>query len=139
MSAFVLDCSLAVTWFFEDESTAETDALLERLKFDGAIVPNLWHLELANVLTKAERRGRMVSARISAYVGLIDRLPIMTDTETSGRALREILTLARSENLSTYDAAYLELAIRRGAELATRDRSLIRAAGRFDVVTLPRT
>lgn len=139
MSAFVLDCSLAVTWFFEDESTAETDALLERLKFDGAIVPNLWHLELANVLTKAERRGRMVSARISAYVGLIDRLPIMTDTETSGRALREILTLARSEDLSTYDAAYLELAIRRGAELATRDRSLIRAAGRFDVVTLPRT
>ena len=139
MSAFVLDCSLAVTWFFEDESTAETDALLERLKFDGAIVPNLWHLELANVLTKAERRGRMVSARIFAYVGLIDRLPIMTDTETSGRALREILTLARSEDLSTYDAAYLELAIRRGAELATRDRSLIRAAGRFDVVTLPRT
>lgn len=137
MSAFVLDCSIAVAWLFDDEASPETDALLERLRDDGALVPGLWRLELGNVLAHAERRNRITTAQIAAYLDLLDRLPIVTDTETESRALREILTLARTESLTTYDAAYLELAMRRNAELATRDKALIRAARGVGVETLP--
>lgn len=137
MSAFVLDCSVAVAWLFDDEASPETDALLERLRDDGALVPGLWRLELGNVLAHAERRSRITASQIAAYLGLLDRLPIVTDTEMESRALREILTLARTENLTTYDAAYLELAMRRNTELATRDKALIRAARGLGIETLP--
>lgn len=50
MSGLVLDCSVAVSWCFEDEATPETEAILERVRDEGAIVPALWHLELGNVL-----------------------------------------------------------------------------------------
>ena len=137
MSAFVLDCSIAVAWLFDDEATPETDGLLDRLKDDHALVPGLWHLELGNVLAQAERRKRISAAQIAAYLERLERLPIVTDTETERRAFREILTLARSERLTTYDASYLELAMRRGVELATRDKALIRTARGVEVRTLP--
>lgn len=137
MSVFVLDCSIAVAWLFDDEASPATNALLDRLRDDGALVPGLWRLELGNVLVQAERRDRIAAVQIAAYLDLLDRLPIVTDAETESRALREILTLARTENLTTYDAAYLELAMRRNAELATRDKALIRAARRVGVKTLP--
>ena len=138
MSAFVLDCSIAIAWLFEDEATGETDALLDRLKDSGALVPALWRLELGNVLARAERHKRIAATQIAAGLALLDRLPITTDTETETRAFREILALARTEHLTTYDAAYLELAMRRGVELATRDKELIRAARRVHVRTVPR-
>lgn len=137
MSAFVLDCSVAVAWLFDDEATPATDSLLDRLKDRRAFVPSLWRLELGNVLSRAERHRRISAAQIAASLNLLDRLPITADTETDTRAFREILTLARTENLTTYDAAYLELAMRRGLELATRDKALIRAARHVQVQTLP--
>ena len=137
MSAFVLDCSIAAAWLFEDEAKPETDALLVQLRDGGAFVPNLWHLELGNVLIQAERRGRITSSQISTRLELITNLPIVTDAETDGRAFREIVTLACNHLLTTYDAAYLELAIRRGVPLATQDKALVRAATRTKVPTLP--
>ncbi len=134
---FVLDCSITVAWLFEDESTPQTDELLDRLKDSGALVPALWRLELGNVLARAERRKRIAAVEIAGYLDLLDRSPIVTDTETEGRAFREILTLARNEGLTTYDAAYLELAARRRLPLATLDKELIRAAHRVQVGTLP--
>ncbi len=134
---FVLDCSITVAWLFEDESTPQTDALLDRLKDSGALVPALWCLELGNVLARAERLNRITAAQIADYLDLLDRSPIVTDTETESRAFREILTLARNEDLTTYDAAYLELAARRRLPLATLDKELIRAAHRVQVDTLP--
>jgi len=139
MSVFVLDCSIAAAWLFEDEATAQTDDLLQQLRDGRAFVPNLWHLELGNVLVQAERRKRITSTQISTRLELISRLPIVTDTETDSRAFREILTLARTETLTTYDAAYLELAIRRGIPLATQDKALISAANHINVQTLPIT
>jgi len=137
MSGFVLDCSVAVSWCFEDEAAEETDALLERVRDEGAVVPSLWHLELGNVLLQAERRGRMHAADVTTRLALIGDFPILTDEETSLHALRETLTLARSETLTTYDAAYLELSIRRGLPLATKDRSLQASARRIGIKTLP--
>ncbi|HEX5079309.1 MAG TPA: type II toxin-antitoxin system VapC family toxin [Geminicoccaceae bacterium] len=137
MSAFVLDCSITLAWCFEDEATPQTDALLERLRDEGALVPGLWHLEVGNALLQAERRGRIATARVAAFVELLTGLPIETDAESASRALREVLGLARAEKLTTYDSSYLELAGRRALPLATRDQALHRAAQRIGVPLLP--
>lgn len=131
--SFVLDCSVAVTWCFADEASPATDALLGRIEEQGALVPQLWHLEVGNVLIQAERRGRITAGDMAARVELLRRLPIATDDETAARALRDVLTLAREQRLTTYDASYLELAARRGLPLATRDEELREAAGRMGV------
>ena len=139
MKGFVLDCSVAATWLFPDQGTPETDALLDRLKTEGALVPGIWHLEVGNVLVRAERMKRIAKSKVAAYLHLLQRLAIVTDNETDERALRETLLLARECGLSTYDAAYLELAMRRGVQLATLDRALIRAARYMQVETVPKT
>ena len=133
MSALVIDSSAALSWCFEDEASPESDALFEQVRDQGAVVPGLWHLEVANVLLQAERRGRITTADVTMRLELIADLPIATDNETTARAWREILALARAEGLTTYDATYLELAIRRGFPLMTKDAALIAAAGRSGV------
>ena len=139
MSTFVLDCSVALAWLFQDEAGPNTDQLLKELRDDNsnAIVPSLWCLELGNVLTQAERRGRITAAQLTTALELVRSLPITTDAETDSRAFREILSLARTTSLTTYDASYLELAMRHGVPLATLDKDLIRAARGVAVKTLP--
>lgn len=137
MSEVVVDSSVALTWCFEDEASSETDKLFERVRDDGAVVPGLWHLELSNVLLQAEKRGRITASDIAIRLDLIAELPISVDQETTARAWREILILARAERLTTYDATYLELATRRGLPLLTRDDELAQAAVRLGVVVLP--
>jgi predicted nucleic acid-binding protein len=132
----VIDSSVALTWCFEDEASPQTDALFERVRDDGAVVPALWHLELANVLLHAEKRGRITTGDVSTRLELIAELPIATDHEMAGRAWREIMTLARAEGLTAYDAVYLELAIRRGLPLSTKDDALSSAARRIGVAIL---
>jgi predicted nucleic acid-binding protein len=130
VSALVIDSSAALSWCFEDEASPGSDALFEQVRDQGAVVPGLWHLEVANVLLQAEKRGRITTADVAMRLELIAELPITTDNETTARAWREILALARAEGLTTYDATYLELAIRRGLPLVTRDEALITSAER---------
>jgi predicted nucleic acid-binding protein len=137
VTAGVVDSSIALTWCFEDEASPETDRLFERVRDDGAVVPGLWHLEVANVLLQAERRGRIGRADVARRLILISDLPIATDQETTPRAWRETLSLAGAENLTAYDAAYLELAERRGLPLMTRDNELGAAAKRLGVTVFP--
>lgn len=137
MSAVVIDSSIALSWCFEDEASPETDDLFERVRREGAIVPGLWHLELGNVLLQAEKRGRINSKDVGVRLDLIADLPIVTDQETTPRAWREILTMARNDRLTTYDATYLELAVRRGLPLLTKDDELARAARRLGVEAFP--
>lgn len=137
MTGFILDCSIAVTWCFEDEATPDTDLLLDRVLAEGAIVPAIWHLETGNVLSQATRRGRLTPAAMQARLEAMAMLPIRTDETPARRAWGEVLSLARAEALTTYDAAYLELATRRALPLATRDQALRKAAGRTGVVILP--
>jgi predicted nucleic acid-binding protein len=142
VSAAVIDSSIALTWCFEDEASPETDDLFERVRDDGAIVPGLWHLELSNVLLQGEKRGRISRTDIALRLELISDLlisdlPISVDQETVARSWREILTLARAKALTAYDAAYLELAVRRSLPLMTRDGELAGAAKRLGLAVFP--
>lgn len=137
MSRAVLDCSVAVSWCFADEATPETHALLDRVRDAGAVVPSLWHLELGNVLLQAERRQRISAEDAAARLSLIAALPISVDPETIGRAWHDIISIARGEGLTTYDAAYLELAIRLNVPLLTKDGDLAAAARRRGIPALP--
>ena len=132
----VIDASVALTWCFEDEASPQTDALFERVRDGGAVVPALWHLELANVLLQAEKRGRIATGDVATRLELIAELPIATDHEAAARAWREVIALARAERLTVYDAAYLELAVRRGLQLSSRDDALVGAAHRIGVAIL---
>lgn len=129
----VLDASLALAWCFKDEADARSEAVKDRVKIFGAVVPTLWHLEVANILTLAERRGRLSPTQLAARIEGLAELPITVDEETPARAFHDIAALARAEKLTTYDAAYLELAMRLGAPLATRDAELVLAARRVGV------
>lgn len=133
MTTFVLDCSMALSWCFENESSDAAYRLLDRLRAGPAAVPSLWHVEVANVLALAERRRRITLAESAEFIALLESLPISVDDETSSRALTRILDLAREERLSAYDAAYLELAMRLGVPLASKDGALCDAAERVGV------
>ncbi len=125
---FVLDCSVTMAWCFDDEATPDTNAIRARLADVRAVVPSLWPLEVANVAVVGERRKRLDEARVLRFFALLGGLPIVIDEETAARAFGETTTLARAHDLSVYDAAYLELAIRRGLPLATLDARLKAAA-----------
>ena len=138
--AWVFDASIAMAWCFEDEKTAETDALLDRLEQDHAIVPQLWYLEVANVLTMAMRKrtgARITEPQRAQFLGMLAAAPIRVDLEAHVHAWGTILALADKHRLSTYDAAYLELAMRLGAPLATLDAELAAAAKNVGVAVLP--
>ena len=130
---FVLDCSAAIAFLFEDEASTGADALLDRLQEESARVPSLWRLEVGNVLAGAERAGRISDAQLTAYLEIIGQLPIVTDLATDERALREVLALARKEGLTTYDATYLELSLRLSLPLATKDAPLAGTARQLGV------
>ena len=128
MNRFILDCSVTMTWCFEDETTSRTEALLVGLKSQGAMVPGHWSLEVANALANAERRKRITPEKIARFLANLNDLPIEIDGQTATRALGEVLALARTHRLSAYDAAYLELALRKGCPLASLDEPLNEAA-----------
>ena len=125
---FVLDGSVTMAWYFADELNVYADAVLTALESGRAIVPSLWPLEVANTVLVGERRKRSTEAQAAAWLGILDTLSIEVDGETTSHAWSGTLALARSQNLSAYDAAYLELAMRRGLPLATLDGKLKTAA-----------
>ena len=136
---FVLDSSVTMSWFFDDEATAATDQLLDRLNSDGrAIVAAHWALEVSNTLLMAERRKRSTLAESSHFIAILDALPIETDQETVSRASTSSMELARAQGLTLYDSAYLELAMRRSLPLATLDKQLRAAAKKTGVPCLPK-
>jgi predicted nucleic acid-binding protein len=122
---FVIDTSVTMAWCFEDEATESTERLLDELRTDHAVVPALWRLEVANVLLVAERRKRLTEAQSVRFVELLTRLPIQVDDAPAD--VDSILTSGRQHGLSAYDAAYLVLAERLGAALATLDDRLVQA------------
>lgn len=134
--SFVIDNSVAMCWLLNDGRSSDvTYALkvLDALRITSAVVPNLWALEAANVVAKAEAKGLVNEARTQAFVATLSRLNIATDNATASHALGETLNLARRYKLSAYDAAYLELAMREALPLATLDADLEKAAKKAGV------
>jgi predicted nucleic acid-binding protein len=122
--AFVLDCSVALAWVLPDEGSTYADALLDRLVAEGAVVPPIWPLEVGNVLLAALRQRRIRQTEFEPTVERLKRLPIEVDIGATDHALAGVLVLAAQHGLTTYDAAYLELAQRRRLPLATLDKRL---------------
>ncbi len=132
----VLDCSVVMAWCFDEVGSAYAEKVVARFRDDRAFVPLIWPLEVANSLLVAERRKRITRADNARFVELIRTMPVELDPETGSRALGDTLPLARRTNLSAYDAAYLELAVRRALPLATLDAPLKKAARRLRVAIL---
>lgn len=125
MSArLVVDSSAICALFFEDEITPESDQLLACLEEGGIWVPALFLWEVANVLLMAERRGRMSPAERVEALQLVESLGLEIDQADPAVVWHDGLQLAAQTGLTSYDAAYLELAMRLGAPLASRDRAL---------------
>ena len=126
--SLVLDSSATLAWIYSDETTDPIRRLFDAVADDGAVVPALWRLEIANSLTVAVRRGRIDANFRRAVLSDLALLDITIDDHTDVHAWGETLSVADRFQLTVYDAAYLELAQRRNLPLATLDRELRVAA-----------
>jgi predicted nucleic acid-binding protein len=130
VSRFVIDASVVLTWCFPDEEAQRAEAVAERIASgETVVVPAFWRHEVLNALLVGERRKRLTAGLIDAFLQDLNRLPIDSDDGvTAERVFEETLTLCRRHRLTSYDAAYLELAMREGCALATVDDALRNAA-----------
>lgn len=134
--SIVIDSSITLAWIYGDETTEPVRQVLDTVNNNGAWTPSLWRLEVANVLEMGVRRGRHDTAFRDASLNDLGLLPVNTDAETDRRAWGNTLRLAERHRLTLYDAAYLELAMRRGLPLATLDMELRAAASAEGAVLL---
>lgn len=128
MKGVVIDASVALAWCFPDEQNAYADQVLEELEGRPVVVSSVWALEIGNGLLVGARRKRLSQADIPQFLKLLESLPLQELSRPVLTHIREILPLGREYGLSAYDASYLEAAIRSGADLATADAALERAA-----------
>lgn len=124
--AFVLDNSIVTAWYFENQATAYSDRVLKRMAADIAHVPALWPLEFSNVLRKAISGKNITEARAREIIAQNDHWTILVDSATPRPG--DILSLSLAYGLSSYDAAYLDLAVRLRLPIATKDSALCAAA-----------
>ena len=125
---FIVDNSVVISWCFQDEMSEYADAVLDRLADAHALVPGIWPLEVTNVLLMAQKKKRLSRAGSARFLELLRSLPIVVEQEIPARVFAEIFALAEDTGLSTYDASYLDLAMREGLPLASLDKSLQKAA-----------
>ncbi|MGD9814929.1 MAG: type II toxin-antitoxin system VapC family toxin [Hyphomonadaceae bacterium] len=125
---FVIDASAMLSWCFDDEKPRNAETVLRRLAKGGMAAPAHFPLECVNIIRVGERERRLTVQQASAFIALVESLRIEIDAETARRAWSETAELSRRTGLTAYDAAYLELAIRRQATLVSRDKQLIKAA-----------
>lgn len=124
--AVVFDCSVTLSWFLKDERTAFTDSAFELLETAEAWVPFIWRLEFPNALLFAQRRKRIGREHRLEILENAAQLAVRTDDAPAD--MRALSVLAERRDLTVYDASYLELAVRLGADLITLDRELADAA-----------
>jgi len=134
--SFVVDNSVVMSWCFKDETNQYADAILDCLSEATAFVPSIWPLEVVNLLLVAERRKRLSEADSVRFITLLSQLPIIVEHERPERMMKDLLALARSNNLSSYDASYLDLSMRKGIPIATLDPRLITASKKTNIPIL---
>lgn len=128
MSSLVIDASVTMTWFWREQGSPMTAAALDAAGAGFMIVPVVWSFEVTNVLATAQRKGTVAPARIREFIALLERVPTQVDSPATSRVFGDVLALAHAHKLSSYDACYLELALRLGLQLATLDAELEGAA-----------
>lgn len=133
LAELVLDASLTLAWALPDEASAYADDILKRTASGKAWVPALWPHEVANGLLMAQRRGRLTTAQRIAFIEELLKLPIEVEHRPATTVFDAQIPLAEQQGLTAYDAAYLDLALRKGAPLATQDKALRAAAGKTGV------
>ena len=134
---FVIDSSIALAWLLPDERSPAVDALADRLAAERPVAPPIWLLEVANALLTARRRDRLADRDVDRLLDIVAALPVELDAEPTHHSLAEVVSLAREHRLTTYDAAYVELARRRRLPLATLDTRLAEACRKAGVAVLP--
>ena len=128
---FVLDNSVSMRWLFKDGTEADllyAEQVLEALKEGSAVVPGVWWLEVSNVIARTEAQQLLLETQSRKFLDTLRKMPITVDSSPVEQLWEQTLHLARKFKISTYDAAYLELAIRQNIVLATLDTDLARAA-----------
>ncbi|WP_459554734.1 type II toxin-antitoxin system VapC family toxin [Lacunimicrobium album] len=126
--SLVLDCSMVMAWLFHDEQTELTDRVQQMMLMQAAVVPSIWSYEVANVLLTAQKKKRITEQDANEFVSNLMVLEIYVDVPSKEEAFDKTLAMARENQLTSYDAAYLELANRLAIPLATLDKDLIRGA-----------
>lgn len=130
-SCFVLDNSVVMRWFFGDGMEKDLEyatRVLDAMSTATAIVPAVWSLEVVNVIARAESKSIVSEASSEAFIGMIEQLDISVHVAMTEQVTGAILQLARRYALSSYDASYLNLALRENLPLATLDSDLLQAA-----------
>jgi len=135
-NGFIVDNSVVMSWCFKEQANPYADSILERFKEAVAYVPPVWPLEVVNVLLAAERKKCISEADSVHFISLLSQLPIFVEYESPEKSMKDLLGLARIHNLSSYDASYLDLAMRKGLPLATLDKNLRKAAESTNVLIL---
>jgi predicted nucleic acid-binding protein len=135
---FVLDASVTLSWLLKDTAAREEAyplAVLNALRAASttAIVPMTWGLEIANVIARSEAKDLVTAAQSGSFIALLEGISIEVDAETFTHVLSDTLQLSRRYRLSSYDASYLELALRSASPIATLDEDLRRAATKAGV------
>ncbi len=128
--------SVVMTWCFEDEKSDFADFVLDRIAAASALVPAIWPIEVVNVLWVAEQKKRLTTKDSVRFIELLRSLPIKVEYETTPDRMQNLLGLARAANLSSYDASYLDLAMRHDLPIATSDQRLKQAALSYNVQVL---
>ena len=128
MKHVIVDASTALAWCFPDEWTAESEGFLAAMGPYEILVPAVWALELTNAIAVAVSQKRIRAPAIEGFQTLLGQLTIIEDARTVQETISAVLALACEYNLTAYDAAYLELALRYKAPLATLDSKLRKAA-----------
>lgn len=129
----VVDASLTLAWALPDEASAYTDAILRFVASSKACVPDLWAHEVANGLIMAQRHGRITAAQRALFIEELLKLPIEVVRAPVRTVLELQAELAGRYSLTVYDAAYLDLALRKGLHLATQDKALLAAAAKAGI------
>jgi predicted nucleic acid-binding protein len=139
--AFVLDSSVARAWLLPDENNDAADALVDWLESEAAVVPATWRLEVGNVLVVARRRERLTDKDVERLLAVLVTLPIEQEPAPDDAALTKLMRIACEHGLTSYDAAYVEVARRRGIPLATLGTPVggLRDAGLRQDGDLPRS
>jgi predicted nucleic acid-binding protein len=133
----VVDTSIVVAWLLVDERSPDAAGVARLIDEVETWVPQLFPIEIGNALLVAERRNRVSAKYVLEQLAALQRMPLRLDTETNTHIWGRTYELAKDEGLTVYDATYLELAIRREAQLATLDDALVQAAQRRGLTVIP--